>query len=124
HDEGIASIEIQALTCDTLLDLADYYKNRLSAHWRSSSDASMHRALDSTLARANGLKELVLNRFWLEDGRGGYFALGTDRDHHGNLRPLAVRTSNMGHALHLLDADDPETARRRSMLIETLFTDE
>lgn len=110
HHAGIASIEVQALAYDTLRDLAQHYR-----HTGRPAQA------DSARIRAEQLKDLVLDRFWLEDDRGGYFALGTDRDERGQLRPLAVRTSNMGHALHLLDGADPVLRGRSRSLVETLF---
>ncbi len=124
HRAGIASIEVQALAFDTLLDLAQYYNGRLAAQERPSPSSGLRLRMESALSRAGHLKGVVLDRFWLEDDQGGYFALATDRDEHGNLRPLAVRTSNMGHALHLLDGDDPAQESMRSALIETLFADD
>jgi hypothetical protein len=124
HAQGIASIEIQALAYDTLTDLAHHYARQIECAGASPGEAGLSAKLKSVAARARDLKERVREMFWLEDDRGGYFALATDRDELGRPRPLAVRTSNMGHALHLLDGDDPETARRRQALIETLFSDE
>jgi len=124
HRAGIASIEVQALAYDTLLDLADHYASQLANGYQEPAPAAPHARRDAALARAARLRELVLDRFWLEDVRGGYFALGTDRDPAGNLRPLAVRTSNMGHAMHLLHGDDPELSRRRRALAAALFSAE
>jgi glycogen debranching enzyme len=124
HAQGIASIEIQALAYDTLIDLAHHYARQIEWAGASPGEAGLRARLESAVARASDLKDQVRAMFWLEDDRGGYFALATDRDERGRPRPLAVRTSNMGHALHLLDGDDPETARRRQALIETLFSDE
>jgi hypothetical protein len=124
HREGIASIEVQALAYDTLLDLARYYERRLGGPGQSAVSSHLQLQLESARSRAAALKDLVLDRFWLEDERGGYFALATDRDESGKLRPLAVRTSNMGHALHLLDGDDAQLTRMRLALIETLFAGE
>jgi glycogen debranching enzyme len=51
---------------------------------------------------------VVENTFWVEDKHGPYVALGSDRDPAGRLRPLRVRSSNMGHLLasRMLDGDD------------------
>jgi hypothetical protein len=124
HSQGIASIEIQALAYDTLIDLAHHYARQIECAGVSPGGPDLRARLKSAAARARELKDNVREMFWLEDDRGGYFALATDRDEHGRPRPLAVRTSNMGRALHLLDGDDPETARRRQALIGTLFSDE
>lgn len=124
HRRGIASIEVQALAYDTLLDLANYYKERSGGEQFARQDENVSLKTDSIMTLARNLKDTILDRFWLEDERGGYFALATDRDQLGNLRALAVRTSNMGHALHLLDGADPELERRRASLIKTLFSAE
>jgi hypothetical protein len=123
HSSGIASIEVQALAHDTLGDLARYYTAQLDSG-AEPQDQDMGARLTSVISKAQRLKDRVLDAFWLEDERGGYFALGTDRDQDGRLRPLAVRTSNMGHAIHLVDGDDPELSRRRVALVETLFSEE
>lgn len=124
HSQGIASIEVQALAYDTLIDLVHYCANELNRCRTSLQGTDLKAKLESLTARAHQLKDRVLDIFWLEDDRGGYFALATDRDEVGRPRPLAVRTSNMGHALHLLDDDDPEVAKLQAALIETLFSEE
>jgi Mannosylglycerate hydrolase MGH1-like glycoside hydrolase domain len=124
HTQGIASIEVQALAYDTLVDLAQYYAGELKRQKNSPTGTDLQTKLELLSARARQLKDRVLDTFWLEDARGAYFALATDRDQAGRPRPLAVRTSNMGHALHLLDDDDPEVVRRQAALIETLFSEE
>ena len=124
HAQGIASIEIQALAHDTLADLARYYAGEAACGAGQAGEAELRARQVAAAGRARELKDRVRAMFWLEDDRGGYFALATDRDQQGRPRPLAVRTSNMGHALHLLDGDDPEITRRRHALIETLFSGE
>ena len=86
------------------------------------------------LERAEGLEEMartlktqVLAHFWVEDERGGYFALGTDRDEKtGNLRPLTIRTSNMGHLLNsdILSGDEQEMKSKRDAIVDALFSTE
>lgn len=125
HHDGIASIEVQALAYKTLVALAEF-SDREAAQGssvqlerpESLAEASIFRAL------ADHLRSTVLGVFWIDDERGGYFALATDRGQSGELRPLAVRTSNMGHALSLLAGDDPELLRRRKAMVATLFSDE
>src|SRR5262249_37084697 len=113
HHRGIASIEVQALAYDTLLDLANYYNERSKDEQVARQGENLRLKADAIITQARNLKDTILDRFWLEDDRGGYFALATDRDQIGNLRPLAVRTSNMGHALHLLDGADLELERMK-----------
>lgn len=125
HRDGIASIEVQVLAYDSLRDLARFYQTEAEGTRGDSRAEEALMANSSSIdSRAQRLKQTVLDKFWLEDERGGYFALGTDRDQRGNLRPLAVRTSNAGHALHLLDGDDRTMSNRRVALVRTLFSDE
>lgn len=117
HSKGVASIEVQATTYDALIDAASLYENILNL-----SDKA-----DYLRSRAEQLKESILRNFWVEDiAKGGYFALGVDRDSSGNLRKLEIRTSNMGHTLHsrLLDGDDPEIIRKRQLVVRHILSPE
>lgn len=109
-EHGVASIEVQALAYDALLDAAEL----LSAQAMRLQE------------KAEGLKKIIFDVFWVEDKRGGYFALGTDRDAAGKLRLLDVRASNMGHVLNsrLLDGKDPKVVQCKEVLVETLFAND
>lgn len=115
HNAGIASIEVQTTAYDALLDAASLYESRL------------HRpqAAEELRTRAEKLRQTILTEFWTED-KGGYFVLGTDRDEHGRLRQLNIRTSNMGHTLNsrLLEGDDPAIVRRREAVVSQLLAPE
>lgn len=84
--------------------------------------------------RADALRSVVLKQFWVEDEAhyGGYFGRGTDRDSAGTLRPLAIRTSDMGNFLTsgMLDDDtgdevlNQEARRKREAVIKNLLSDE
>ncbi|HEV2412980.1 MAG TPA: hypothetical protein VGS28_04240 [Candidatus Saccharimonadales bacterium] len=115
YGRGIASLEAQAYAYDALLDAADIYRG-LGNHGIARAFAT----------RAEQLRQIVLETFWVEDEHGGYFASGTDRDDSGRLRVMRVRTSSMGHLLNsrILDGNDPEVVRRREAVIRTLFTKE
>lgn len=115
HKKGIASIEVQTLAYDALIDAAELYEKEL----RNRDHAVALRQ------RAEKLKQAILSLFWTED-KGGYFVLGTDRDENGNLRQLKVRASNMGHVLdsRLLEGNDPEIVRKREAIKNQLFTPE
>lgn len=114
HENGIASIEVQALVYDSLLDAADLYEKQ----------GSNERA-KNLKEKAETLKKNIMEKFWVENENGGYFALGTDRDEAGNLRRLEIKTSNMGHVLNsrLLEGGDPEIIRRREAIIKNLFSE-
>lgn len=70
------------------------------------------------------LKKNIL-KHWVEDDRGGYFALGSELQANGSRELLEVRTSDMGHILNtdILEGEDPEKKRMRDMLVETLFSE-
>lgn len=114
HQKGIASLEVQTVAYDALLDAADLYDNLGKTY-----GAKVLRR------RAKKLRRTVLDRFWTEE-KGGYFVLGTDRDDRGRLRQLRVRTSNMGHVLnsHIIEGDDPECARKRNAILHQLRSPE
>lgn len=109
HENGIASIEIQGYAYDALVEAAELFPQQ---SWELRS-------------RALHLKRQVFDTFWIDE-RGGYFALGTDRDENGNLRPMKIKTSNMGHLLNsrLLDGNDLETVYKRNAVIRGLFSDD
>lgn len=115
HERGIASVEVQRVAFDALLDAADIYERYLNL----ADEAADLRE------RAERLRVRLMDDFWTDE-KGGYFILGTDRDNKGHLRKLKTRTSNMGHLLHsrLLLGDDPEIVRRREQLISQLFSPE
>jgi glycogen debranching enzyme len=115
HDQGVASVDVQRVTYDALLDVAELYAEIPG----KQGEAKVLRT------QAAGLKHQIMKLFWVEE-QGGFFALGTDRDQAGNLRPLAIKTSDMGHLLHsqLLSGDDKPTVRKREALVRQLFSPE
>jgi glycogen debranching enzyme len=115
HNAGIASVEVQGLAYDAYIDAARLY--------RSLGNDKLAEQLEE---RAAEIKWMVLNKFWAEDSRGGYFTLGTDRDDSGNLRQMNVRTSNMGQLLKtkLLSGDERDVEEKRQQTILTLLSSE
>lgn len=92
HARGIASIEVQQLAYDALLEAADVFANEFQDDKKAVG----------LRARAETLRQQIIAHFWVEktvENRGDFFALGCDRDDDGNLRKLEIRTSNMGHLL-------------------------
>lgn len=116
HDAGIASVEVQALTYDALLDAAVVFRSQDLPDQASELED-----------RAATLRQKIIDIFWKDDPKkGGYFALATDHDpENGELRTLDVRTSNMGHLLNsrLLEGDDEQTRHMRDSTVRQLFTD-
>jgi glycogen debranching enzyme len=115
HDQGIASLEVQVTAFDALIDAAQLYENILDDNVKATALRNC----------ATSLKQAILTIFWTED-KGGYFVLGTDRDAAGQLRQMKIRTSNMGHVLNsrLLEDDDPEIVRKRSITMDHLLSPE
>jgi len=115
HSRGVASIEVQRVTYDALLDAAELYEQFMDKK-EEAQDLK---------TRAEKIKKAINDYFWTDD-KNGYFIIGTDRNPNGVLRQLKVRASNMGHLLHsrLLIGDDPETTRRRESIISNLFSPE
>lgn len=124
---GIASVELQAETYDALMNAADIYKILLKKA-KGQREAYLKGEVDDLLARADKLKSAVLAHFWVNSSThyGGYFARGTDRNSRGKLRPLAVRSSDMGHLLNsrLLDGTEQDVAFKREAIIKNLFSPE
>lgn len=70
----------------------------------------------------DNLKKQISEKFWVEDEKGGYFALATDRDENGKIRQLDALTSNTGFILgsDLLK----DYADKQRTIIERLFSPE
>lgn len=115
HESGIASVEVQALAYDALMDASGIYRGYLSKPAFA----------DYLRQKAAGLRIEVLGNFWTED-KGGYFVLGTDRDQQGNLRQMRVRTSNMGRLLNssILMGKDYETQRKKEAVVAQMLSPE
>lgn len=114
HNDGIASVEVQALAYDALLDAAAVY------------NVESPRLASELAATAADLRERILRTFWIDGDKGGYFALATDYDEDRQLRTLNVRTSNMGHLLNsrLLDGNDERIKHMRESVIKHTFSPE
>jgi glycogen debranching enzyme len=95
--QPIASIEVQQLAYDACLDAADIYEEYYGDGERASE----------LRTEAEEIRAKTIEHFWVNE-KGGYFALGIDRDDEGNMRQLKIRTSSMGHLLNsrILEGDD------------------
>jgi len=108
HDGGVSSIELQVDAYNALMGFIDLYPEHNNAFTR------------------NRLQQIAQNveDLWIEDERGGFFALGTDRDAEGRVQRLDILTSNTGYVLKspLLHNDtNPNVVSKREALIQTLF---
>lgn len=115
HSKGIASIEVQVTTYDALIDAAELFEDILDQSDRA----------DELRRRSEQLRRTILDTFWTDD-KGGYFVLGTDRDEHGSLRQLKIRTSNMGHTLNsrLLKGNDPSIVHKRESTVKHITSED
>lgn len=115
HDRGIASVEVQTVAYDALLDAAHLYETVLGRQ---------HEAHELRV-RAKRLANTILDKFWTNE-KGGYFVLGLDRGPDGQLRQLHVRTSNMGHVLNsrLLEGNDELRTHMRAAVLRQLKSPE
>lgn len=119
---GVAALEQQGEAYAALRGAA-----RLYAQLGESDKA------DNLTTRADALRKVVLEKFWVEDEAhfGGYFGRGTDRDENGNLRVLAIRTSDMGNFLGsgMLDDSNDEALNeeirfKREAVIRNLLSED
>lgn len=113
REQGVASTDVQQLAFDALLDAAAVHENIFQDRGKATE----------LRARAEKLKQAIFDNFWVNE-KGGYFALGTDRDNEGNLRQLKVRTSNMGHLLRSRLLAGEEYRGYREAIILQLFSPE
>lgn len=108
---GIAPIEVQATVYDVLLAAASREINP--------------RTRQEIVNTANTLRDTFLEKMWVDDSDGGFFAVGADRDAKSSVRPIQVVSSSIGHLLNssILEGDDPETSHKRELTIRRLFAD-
>ncbi|HAC55910.1 TPA: hypothetical protein DCF80_00270 [Candidatus Saccharibacteria bacterium] len=111
--KGVASTDVQQLSYDALMDAARIYET----FFLDTEKAAELRT------RAERLRETILDIFWVDE-KGGYFALGTDRDEQDNLRQLKIRTSNMGHLLRSRLLREERYRPYREAVIYQLFSKE
>lgn len=106
-DHGIASIEAQAYAHDALREASELL--------------SAGPLQDQCQKAADRLGHILLKQFWIEEGKGGYFALGSDRHESGELQLLNVRTSNMGHLLNSRLLEGKDHTKMREAIVAELF---
>ncbi len=111
-EQGIASIEVQGLAYDALLDAIELLQP-YSEHEKEVAELKK---------LADKLQVCVLEKFWIEDKGGAYFALGSDRDKNGVLCLLDVRTSNMGHLLASRILDNASDQSKVEAIVKTLLS--
>jgi glycogen debranching enzyme len=113
REYGVASTEVQQLAYDALSEAAVVYEKIFGDTEKASELRD----------KAEKLRQTILETFWVDE-KGGYFALGTDRDENGDIRQLKVRTSNMGHLLRSRLLVGEEYRGYREATIWQLFSPE
>ncbi len=111
--QGVSSLEVQQFAFDTLHEASLIFENVFH-------DSEKAAELKN---RSENMRETILNTFWVED-KGGYFALGADRDDGGNLRKLCIRTSDMGHVLRSRLLRGEKYRHYRESIVGHLFSEE
>lgn len=108
HGAPVASVEVQALAYDALLDALPH-----------------HPRPDVLRKAADRLERAVEEHLWIDDDEGGFYAVGVDRDPGtGAPRALATRASNMGRLLDSRLLDRPEHDARRRRIVDLLMSGE
>jgi hypothetical protein len=106
---GVAPIEIQCQTVTSLRKAAVIYR-----------DAYGDKKLaDDLEARADRLSQFILENGYIQDIRGGYFAMGWERDSQGRLRRIETRSIDMHNVLRVLNMDNPA---HKEMAFATVIT--
>lgn len=110
HRYGIASFSVQV----------DAYKA-----FQAASLIQPERA-EEFANRADYLRKIIFEHFWIDEGKRGYFALASERQMDDKRRLLSVKTSDMGHVLDsdILASEEPKVREIREKLIRTLFSPE
>lgn len=109
----VAALQAQANGYDAFANAADLYR-QLGDEERA---ADLRR-------RAQHLHDQVLEKFWIEDERGGFFAIGLDRNEDGSLHQLDTRANDMAFALDSRLLETPEDRHIVEKLVKTLRSDE
>lgn len=107
---GVAPIEIQCQAVISLRKAASIYRGVYE-------NIRLARLLED---RADGLLRFILEKGWVEDERGGYFAMGWDRDEAGRPRRIETRSIDMHSVLRVLDMEDPEHKAMTREVVRTL----
>lgn len=101
YDQPVAALEAQVLTYDALIAAGRHFVGE------------GNRAASALKERAQRIRNAVLERFWIQDDRIGFFAPALDFSSTGIRRPLRTRLSDMGHLLasELLHGNDAHDCR-------------
>lgn len=121
HDRPIAALQAQVNGYDAFADAADLYQKLAQS---DPNDASLHERATDYRRRAQHLHDQVIDKFWIEDERGGFLAVAVDRDDDGNLHQLDTRTNDMAFALDSRLLESPRDSEKVDKLVATLLSDE
>ncbi|HSX18041.1 MAG TPA: hypothetical protein VLE51_01645 [Candidatus Saccharimonadales bacterium] len=94
HSRPVASIEVQGLAYDALVEAAEYLPDRA----------------DQLIAKAHKLRDHTIELLWQPEKN--YFALGTDYDQEGSLRLIQTTTANPASLLDSAFFDDLPQAQK------------
>ena len=120
HDRPIAALQAQADAYDAYIAAANLFESETKA----TGDTSLADRAEDYRRRAQHLHDQVIEQFWIEDERGGYFAVGLDQDDEGNFRTLDTRTNDMAFMLSSKILNNDADRDIVEKLVATLDSDE
>lgn len=119
--KNIVAFSPQVLAYDSAIDAAELLlklKRPLSRYQRESN----RELAGELMMRAEKIAGVLKSHFWVEDEKGGYFVIAWAFDNQGTFKPMRIRASDMGHALHsrLLGENTLENRYLRNELTKQL----
>ncbi|GAC1370148.1 MAG: hypothetical protein NVSMB39_2720 [Candidatus Saccharimonadales bacterium] len=120
HDQPIASLQAQANAYDAFKNAAALFRSEAE----STNNAELIDRADDFDRRAQHLHDQVIERFWVEDERGGFFAVGLDYDGDGQYHQLDTRTNDMAYLLSSQMLIGEEDKEKVAKMVATLQSDE
>ncbi len=111
---GVAPIEIQCQTIISLRKAAAMYRN----HYQ---DTAENRELaDGLERRADTILNFILDHGWVDTAKGGYFAMGWERDEDGQVMRIETKSIDMHWVLRVLDMKNPSQKELAFQTVDTL----
>lgn len=113
-ERGLVSTDVQGLACDALVMAAPFVEN-LGGDWVTPGEC---------YDLADRLAESVFRHLWVDDPRGGYFAVGAERGVCGEVMPMRVLKASSFALLtsSMLRRSDRRAERFVRQMVRTLFS--
>ena len=120
HVQPIAELSVQAIAYDALIEASELYEDLALANSEFQSKSSDYKEM------AANIKKQLIDKFWKQEEKSGFFVAGLDKDDLGNYRQLDIKTCNMGFVLNsrLFEDGSEQSKQMVDQTVEALFTDE